>query len=117
MSDRQRRPARSSVRAQYARIADACIGLRLRLLARQLQGPYDCELRPGPLTLGLSDESCPLSGWTDAISDKLASRSSPANCAMRRSLVTFASWAEGSVGLARLSFALVPCLWARLGFC
>jgi DNA-binding MarR family transcriptional regulator len=45
-------PPRTSVRAKAARIADACIAARLRLLTRRVTSIYSRELRPHGLTIG-----------------------------------------------------------------
>jgi DNA-binding MarR family transcriptional regulator len=47
----QRREARTSVHAKAARIADACIAVRLRLLSRRVTSIYNRELRPHGLTI------------------------------------------------------------------
>jgi DNA-binding MarR family transcriptional regulator len=46
-----RREARTSVHAKAARIADACIAVRLRLLSRRVTSIYNRELRPHGLTI------------------------------------------------------------------
>jgi DNA-binding MarR family transcriptional regulator len=44
-------PSRTSVRAKAARIAGACIAVRLRLLTRRITSIYNRELRPHGLTI------------------------------------------------------------------